>query len=672
MSRKGMVEPGSDVTIYRDTWGVPHIYGCTEEAAIFGQGYAQAEDRLPTIYRTYRKATGTMAEAFGPEWIEHDYQQKLLGHMGFSREKYPDLGRESRRMIESFLSGIRSFSRDHPERVPEWECEIEPPGLVTLGWFVISKWQLGEAVSKLRRKRVEVGNSNEWSIGRSRSMEGYPIACIDPHVSWKDEWLFHESHLHGGGLNVFGFSPVGTPYVSLGHNEFFCWAMTTGGPDTSDVYEEKLNDGGSRYLYDGEWREVGRRSVDIRVRTDHGPEDVVREILETHHGPVVEVAGNRAYTFKLSLREEVGLLDQLRMINRSRNLGEFLRAMSLLQLMPQNTMYTDIFGNSYYQRTGRVPIRPKGYDWKSPVPGDTSRTEWLGIHPMEDLVQLLNPPAGFMQNCNISPENMTFNSPLTRGRYLDYLYNVSWDGDNPRGSRFMDIMRKSGSVGLEDALRIAVDDRLHGAERACSKLAGAYKPPRDGDPSTGEAVEILSSWDGRAGVDSIGMTLYSRFISELRQDLGKEGVARIENGKRLSTRDREALLRAIGMACKYLRDNFGSIRVAWGRVNRGHRGERNWPLAGCGDTLRSIGVGPPDGEGIYYGKKGQSCPTIVLLKDPIESYSAVPYGQSEDPGSPHYTDQGEKLFSRGLLKPTWFSEVDLLKNLESSRSLNMP
>lgn len=79
MKRAERVEVDSDVTILRDTWGVPHIYGKMERAAIFGQGYIQAEDRLPTIFKAYRKATGTMVEAFGSEWAEHDYQQRLLG-----------------------------------------------------------------------------------------------------------------------------------------------------------------------------------------------------------------------------------------------------------------------------------------------------------------------------------------------------------------------------------------------------------------------------------------------------------------------------------------------------------------------------------------------------------------------------------------------------------------
>jgi len=34
------------VTIHRDTYGVPHIYGSTDASVVFGLMYAQAEDNF--------------------------------------------------------------------------------------------------------------------------------------------------------------------------------------------------------------------------------------------------------------------------------------------------------------------------------------------------------------------------------------------------------------------------------------------------------------------------------------------------------------------------------------------------------------------------------------------------------------------------------------------------
>src|SRR2546430_10160772 len=75
-------------TIYRDEFGIPHVFAPTLEAAAYGIGYAQAEDRLEELLKNYRRAIGTMAEAFGPEYFKHDVIQRMWRHGEISREKY--------------------------------------------------------------------------------------------------------------------------------------------------------------------------------------------------------------------------------------------------------------------------------------------------------------------------------------------------------------------------------------------------------------------------------------------------------------------------------------------------------------------------------------------------------------------------------------------------------
>ena len=62
----------AQVTIYRDTYGVPHIVGETQEATFFGYGYAQAEDHLEEMILQYRDAQGRRAgEVIGFEpWVK--------------------------------------------------------------------------------------------------------------------------------------------------------------------------------------------------------------------------------------------------------------------------------------------------------------------------------------------------------------------------------------------------------------------------------------------------------------------------------------------------------------------------------------------------------------------------------------------------------------------------
>jgi acyl-homoserine lactone acylase PvdQ len=60
---------------------------------------------------------------------------------------------------------------------------------------------------------------------------------------------------------------------------------------------------------------------------------------------------------------------------------------------------------------------------------------------------------------------------------------------------------------------------------------------------------------------------------------------------------------------------------------------------------------------------------VLFRKGAVESYSANPYGQSDHPDSPHYTDQAERLFSKRRLKPTWFEREWLEGHIESTTVL---
>src|SRR6267142_3480932 len=87
---------GDEATIYRDEYGIPHVFAQTLEAASFGVGYAQAEDRLEELLKNYRRANGTMAEVFGPDAYRDDLIQRMWRHAEISREKYNEVSPKMR------------------------------------------------------------------------------------------------------------------------------------------------------------------------------------------------------------------------------------------------------------------------------------------------------------------------------------------------------------------------------------------------------------------------------------------------------------------------------------------------------------------------------------------------------------------------------------------------
>ena len=113
--------------------------------------------------------------------------------------------------------------------------------------------------------------------------------------------------------------------------------------------------------------------------------------------------------------------------------------------------------------------------------------------------------------------------------------------------------------------------------------------------------------------------------------------------------------------------------VKYGEVNRIRRGEHSWPFSGGesggGQTLRAMESKLEDKA--FVGHWGQNWTQLVQFKrGAVRSWSATPYGESDDPASPHYCDQADKLFSQDRLKPTWFQPGDLEGNVESTRVLH--
>ncbi|WP_204321669.1 penicillin acylase family protein, partial [Streptococcus pneumoniae] len=67
-------------------------------------------------------------------------------------------------------------------------------------------------------------------------------------------------------------------------------------------------------------------------------------------------------------------------------------------------------------------------------------TEWKGVHPLEETVQLLNPATGWIQNCNATPFTAAGESSPDKSKYPHYM---APDGQNARGINAARLLRNS-------------------------------------------------------------------------------------------------------------------------------------------------------------------------------------------------------------------------------------
>jgi len=642
------------IQILRDEFGVPHIFAATPAGAAYGSGYAQAEDRLDEMLRNYRKAEGTMSEVFGESWFRHDYRQRLWRHRRVAEEHYKELSVQSRAVIEAFQAGVKQFMAEHPAQVPAWAPKLEPWQVVALGRYIIWGWPEGEAGGDLVHAGIQPDpiayrGSNEWLIAPGRTAMHAPIALIDPHLTWYGEFRFYEMRVYGGELEYSGAAIVGVPFPTLGHSRYISIAMTTGGPDTSDAYEEEIQNG--KYRYRDEWRPIQSWTEKIGVKTGDTIDWKPVTIEYTHHGPIVAHKNGKAYSLAIPYADQVRLMDESWAMVTAHNLAEMKKALAMRQYMAQNIMVGTVDGDIYYVRNGRVPIRPAGCDPSKPMPG-TGACEWQGIHPYEDLVQIENPPHGYMQNCNISPWVMMKDSPLVPEKYAlhPYLYNADRTPAHQRAAMVLEELAKAMDVTIERAMDIAFSTEVYGAGLWQDRIrkAGAQS----------DFARTILDWNRRSDADSRGALAYYLFK-----------IAMGERGKLLeppADLTDDAVRSALGKAEQQLHSDFppGAVYGTLFRVGR-EGSPRHWPVGG--GTVTPAGMATPRAisfekrEKIMLGHGGQTSTQLVILTKPPQSWMVIPLGESDHPDSPHFDDQAEKLFSRARAKPTYFLRRDELE-----------
>lgn len=685
------------VVVYRDDWGVPHIYAPTVEDGLYAQGWAQAQDRPEQLLRNYLIAIGEISSVDGESGLPSDLRSHLFDHYGTAQRSWEQLLPTLQNQLRAYADGINAYYTENPQDTPVWwqGRRVDPYMVLAFERYYLYNWAINEAYGDLIRGgaapggEIEMGASNEFAVAPERSAEGAAILGIDPHLPWGGPSRFWEFRVHAADWQGSGAALPGMPYVALGHTRYLAWAMTTGGPDTADIYELELDYDGASYRYDGEWRELGRKVITLQVK-GVGPRMVT--LWSSHHGPLIARDGGKAWAAKIAYQELAGPVQAFFELNFGRDYTGAVRATETLTLLPINLMAADTMGNIYYQRSGRVPVRPDGFDWSVPVDGSSSASEWQGFHPASDHLQVLNPPQGYLQNCNVPPDAMMPDGPFSLEKSLDYLYGSRAYGPldgwtNQRGARAIELLQADDSVTAEEARGYLNDVTVYGADRWLEALRMAHEAHGSLVAGRGfyqAAIDRFLEWDQRLARDSSAALKYAYWRQVLAESLsGAEYralsaaiddwyaiVERREEGPLVLTEDQMVVLvSTFADAIDLLVENHGFLDAVYGDRFRVGRGDSSWPVGG-GDapgtsTLRYIDYGGERLDRTLWGNFGQSATQLVVMTDPPQSWTYLPLGESDRADSPHYRDQAEWLFSPRQMKPSRWLPEELQGYIES-------
>lgn len=130
------------VTLTRDSAGIVHIEAKNEHDLFFAQGYSSARDRLFQLELWRRQATGTMAEALGPRWVDRDRASRLLRYRGSMTTELAHYHRRGASIIQAFVDGVNAYV-DQVQK----DTSLMPPDLKALG-ITPGKWTPAIVISR--------------------------------------------------------------------------------------------------------------------------------------------------------------------------------------------------------------------------------------------------------------------------------------------------------------------------------------------------------------------------------------------------------------------------------------------------------------------------------------------------------------------------------------------
>jgi acyl-homoserine-lactone acylase len=674
----------SEVTVYRDTYGVPHVFGRTDAATVFGFAYAQAEDNFWRLEENFIMALGRASELYGTEALNEDRLNRALEISRLAQEEYGRLDPKMRSLCDAFAAGFNFYMSRHPEVRPRLLTQIEPWHM--LAFIRYNYFQNGFArdpslsggLETARDDRDLTSNvgSNGWVIGPSRSKTGHTMLLINPHLPFFGSGQVYEGHVHSDeGWNFTGYTRFGFPFPYVGHNDDLGWVSTDNAADLQDVYAETFDDPARplAYRYGNGHRLATERVEEIRVKTDTGVEVRRFKMLKTHHGPVLSLRDGKRLAIRMAKFDGEGWLREWYEMTKARNLPEFKAALRPLNMLFGNVMYADRSGNTYYLYNGAVPRRDPRFDWTKPLDGSDPATEWRGYHTIDELPQLTNPRTGWMQNCNTTPFLLTSEGNPEGARYPKYMVQ---EGDTPRGRIARRILSTTPAFSFEAWTRAAFDTHVIRADELLPEFLAELKAAASAGISATNttraerlraAYDELSAWDHRATNESVAMTIFSAWRD------------------RISARDKPTLvtadwqLAALSEVLDELEQRFGTWRVAWGEVNRLQRLDesKDEKFDDARPSLPITGVNGSDGavftfysRGLAgqkrrYGRAGATYVSVVEFAPQVRALSVHVFGANGDPKSRHYMDQAA-LYARGEFKPAWFTLKEIRANLEAS------
>jgi len=531
----------------------------------------------------------------------------------------------------------------------------------------------------------EPRGSNGFAIAPSNTENGEALLLINPHTSF-----FFRSELHmvsEEGLNAYGAVTWGQFFIYQGFNENAGWMHTSSRADAIDEYLETIvqKDDGYYYVFGEEERKLRETELSLPYKNGDGLEVQNFTVYHSHHGPIIREQDGKWVSIKL-MQEPIKALTQSYTRTKAQNHEEFYASMELQTNSSNNTVYADSDGNIAYYHGNFIPVRDTSFDWNNPLDGSDPATEWQGLHPVDEIITLLNPPNGWIQNTNNWPFTAAGEYSPRAEDYPPYMANNS---ENPRGVHAVRVLQDRSDFTIDKLIEAAYDPTLTAFEDLIPGLLLITAVDNQGElqasiqSRTLEYIDLLRNWDYKFSIDSTATTLAvywgQALMAQVATDAFRTKINIYEYMANNASMGQK--LSSLRSAAEQLEADFGDWRVPWGDVNRYQRingdivqkfddeapslpvafGSSRW------GSLASFGSRTYPGTKKMYGTSGNSFVAVVEFGDRVTAKAITVGGLHNDPNSPHFDDQAE-MYTQGEFRDVLFYREDIEENLEREYS----
>lgn len=558
------------VKVYRDSFGVPHIFAQNEADLFFAMGYVVSQDRLWQMDLNRRAATGTLSEIFGTRTLETDKLIRTLGLPKIANQLTVNISAQAKEILMAYTAGINAFIHHHEHRLPNefallryksrpWKIEHSLAYQRLMAWSLEMAWRVdpvfGELAAKVGDKKlVEIlpdypdndpaiikayysefsklqktindiaqnllsltgffgigMGSNSWIVAGDHTNTGKPMLANDPHLVLQNPSIWYEIHLTAPGIDCYGVSLPGIPGIIMGQNQSIAWGLTNAMADGCDFFIEKINPvSQDQYLYQEKWHDTEKSEEEIFIQ-DQPPCTLITR--STHHGPIISDLhpALKDSSKVVSLKWNGYLMSDevlaFAKIMKAKNWAEFIAGLQYFSIPTQNYIFADVAGNIGYYCAGSIPIRFQG-SGLLPQPGWINDFEWKDSIPFERLPHLFNPISGLI---------ITANHKVIDDNY-PYFISTYWEPPY-RAQRIKEFLTRKPKLSTDDFKKIQIDQYSKHAQFLIPFILQVM-PTLDLNSKIHQYLyNELKKWDFNLNAQSVAPTIFEIFLIKLFKNI---------------------------------------------------------------------------------------------------------------------------------------------------------